>query len=317
MKKLFLLCCFIAILAGCHQAKNEGKTVGVIVPLQHPAMTEIVAGFKQELAKKYPHPVNVVVKNAQHDANLQRSIVQQFIAQNVDVLAPIGTDSFEMTVTSAKQIPVVGIAADIDETQHQALLAKQHQVTNILDEVDIPSQLSFIQCAIPEVKKITLIHSASDKFIRQARIVKQAAKTDGIIVQDLLVQQPSDMYTISQRVARDSNAIFILKDSLIVSGIATLVKQAESLHIPLISSDDGSVQGGAAFAVGVYERQTGILAADVTARILNGEKASNIPMQTMMHYNLFINQQHAPKQAISLASLKDCAKQSNYPVEMY
>lgn len=87
-----------------------------------------------------------------------------------------------------------------------------------------------------------------------------------------MVSQLSDLYTISNNINPKSKAIFILKDEMIVSGINTLVQQAEERRIPVIASDDGSVSKGAAFALGVSEYQTGVDAAKVALQILNGKK---------------------------------------------
>ena len=114
--------------------------------------------------------------------------------------------------------------------------------------------------------------------------------------------------------AGDSQAIFILKDHLIVNGIATIVQQAEKKHMAVISSDDGSVQGGAAFALGVRERQIGIKSADVTAAFLNGKPLKDIPITRLTHYNVFVNPLQAKAQGVDIKQLQAAAKKEGYGV---
>ena len=67
------------------------------------------------------------------------------------------------------------------------------------------------------MKKFTLIYSADDKVIPEANTTMAIAKKNGISVQPLMIQNLSDLYLTSQRIERDSQAIFILKDNLMSS----------------------------------------------------------------------------------------------------
>ena len=52
---------------------------------------------------------------------------------------------------------------------------------------------------------------------------------------------------------------------------------AESRKIPLVSSDEGSVKGGAAFALGVSERKIGEAGGKLVAEILSGTPVADLP----------------------------------------
>jgi putative tryptophan/tyrosine transport system substrate-binding protein len=295
-----------------YAADVKPVTIGIVVPLEHRAMREIVNGFKQELAEKYHGKVNVIVKNAEHDPMLEKIIISQFKAQGVDIIEPIGTDAFEMTLSSVRNKPVIGIAAELTEHQRQQL--KNPAVTDVIDETSAVKQLSFMVKAMPHLKKITLIHSADNKIFAEVAAVKQAASQFHIQVQDLMVSQQPELYTVSHHIDANSQAIFILKDHLVVSGIATLVKQAHSLHIPVVASDDGSVQGGAAFALGVREREIGTKSADITAEYLNGKPLKDIPITHLTNLQVFVNKAQSSSQGIEYKQLEQAAQQMGYGI---
>lgn len=311
LTSIIFSCLSLSTLASTGQPVKP-VTVGIIVPLQHQAMDEIVAGFKDELAKQYDGPVNVLVKNAQGDPNLQRAIIQSYNSTGVDLVAPIGTSTSQMTMSMVKDKPVVTVAALM--TEKERLQHDPQNVAGVLDEISSKDQINFIHQAYPKIKKLTLVHSADDKVFAEVDAVKQAAKANGLTVQTLMVQQLPDMYTISQRIDSDSQAVFVLKDSLIVSGIRTLEKEAQKRHIPVISSDQGSVEQGAAFALGVPERQIGVVGADIAAKILKGEAPAKIPLQTMTNYSVFVNKTAAQKQGLDITTLEQAAKRDNYAV---
>jgi putative ABC transport system substrate-binding protein len=291
---------------------NSPVKVGVLVPMQHQAMTEITKGFKQELQKSYHGKITFLVKNAQGDANLQRAILQEFIQQKVDLIAPIGTEATQMALAMIKNKPIIGIAAKYSEKQRQ--LRKPCNVTVVDDEISVTMQMAFMHDVMPQLKQITLVHSPGDKIMPEVQDCIKYGKQYGIQVQDLTVQQLSDLYTISSHISASSQAIFILKDSLIVSGIRTLVQQGKKRDIPVISSDDGSVQNGAVFALGVKERQIGVIGAKLAARVLQGVVICKIPIATMENPFVFINVAAAQELKLKVSFIEKMAKAHSYQV---
>lgn len=278
--------------------------------MQHQAMDEIVAGFKDTLQQNYPSKITFLIKNAQGDANLQRSILQQFKQQQVDLYVPIATQSTQMTLAMVHDKPIVGVAAEYTEVQRKRRVPCN--ITVVDDEIAVATQLQFMRKAIPNLKQITLVHSPSDKIMPEVAACIKYAKAHGFKVQDLMVQQLADLYIVSQRISPQSQAIFILKDSLIASGIRTLVKQAEISHIPVISSDDGTVQEGAAFAVGVKEYQIGVEGAKLATKVLQGTKISEVPIKNLDKFSVFINSKATARQEIDVVKIQQVAQKEGY-----
>lgn len=287
-------------------------TVGILAPVAIPAMAEIINGFKTELTRSYPGKVNYVVENAQGNINIQRSILQEFKAKNVNIVAPIGTAATQMSMAMMTKQPVVALAAEV--TNQARATFPNKNMTNILDEVNPAQQLKFIHAALPRLKNIALVYSSDDRIFDEVKQFNAAAKADGIATQKLMMQQMSDLYSISKQLKPNTQAIFIFKDEPVVAGIATLVQQAESKHIPVIASDDGSVEKGAAFAVGVSERKIGVGGAKLAAKVLAGTPASQVPVRLMTKYSVFVNKASMQKQGVSLAQISKTAKQFKYPV---
>ena len=80
MKRTFKTVAFCALstLSTLSFANTSQKpiTVGIVVPIALPAMTQIINGFETTLNKESKVPVTYLVKNAQGNANIQRSILQ-------------------------------------------------------------------------------------------------------------------------------------------------------------------------------------------------------------------------------------------------
>jgi len=303
MKKIILLFAF-ALVAMFYftlspKARQE-KLIGVVVPMEHQALNDIVRGLKETLCDK-----NTVIKvmNAQGDATIQKTIIQQFVRDRCDVIVPIGTAAAQMTLSLAKDCEVVCLAADIEG-----------KATCLKDQLSAEEALNFLHAAFPDIKKITLLYSSSEKIAAEIPKTLLAAKANGIEVQKLMVQSHSELYTAANAIANDSQAIFVLKDHLIVSGIQTVVAHAEKLKIPVMTSDEGSIIGGGAFAIGVKEADIGRQGAQMIQKIFGGAKERAV--QTMQGpFPLFVNRQACLKQGVDLPALEKAAMRLGYPVE--
>lgn len=311
-----LLFCALTALSTLSLASAPAKpiTVGILVPVALPAMTQIVNGFEASLNKESKVPVHYLVKNAQGDANIQRSILQEFNSSDVALVAPIGTDASQMTIAIIRNKPIVGIAAN--HLKSQAKKANNPNVTGVTSKVPPEERMHLIHEVLPQLKKLTIVYSADGRIFNQVNAFVAAAKKNHIQVQRLMVSQLSDLYTLSKSIAPDSQAIFILKDEMVVSGINTLLQQAHTKQIPVIASDDGSVSKGAAFALGVSEYQTGVDAGKVAAEILMGRKAGTMPVYDMKNYFVFLNSKSAKTQNVNPAAVKKAARKLGYEVEL-
>lgn len=287
--------------------------IGVILPIQHQAMTEIVNGFTQTLKKQNPdRPIVLLIRNASGDINLQRSIIEELKTKQVNLFVPVSTNTTLMTLAMIQKTPIVSIASNYTETQRQH--RKPCNITAVNDSIPPQPQLLFIKRLMPNLKQITIVHSASDKVIQEVNQFSALAKKMNISVQNLMVQQLSDLYTLASKISNKSQMIFIFKDNLVASGIRTLVQAANYRKIPLITSDDGTVENGAAFALGVPEYRLGALGAQLATQVLQGRKNTcDIPIHTIDRLSVFINtsalvQQKGP----SVQDIQQLAKRFRY-----
>jgi putative ABC transport system substrate-binding protein len=290
-------------------------TIGILVPVQLPAIDEVVDGFEGELNHLYNTQntrVIYLVQNAEGNTDTMHTILTQFKNQNVDIVVPIGTIANQMARSIIKTQPIVALAAQFTEADRAS--SSNKNITNIVDELTIEQQLTFIHKAIPSLKRLTLVYSPEERTNAQIQKANAVAQNYGITLQTLKVKQASELSNVDTRINTNSQGILILKDELIVSGIPELVKVANSRHLPLIASDTGSVENGAAFSVGVGERQIGSDGAMLALQVLQGTPASEVPIDIMTHYRVFINKDAAEKQHLDLGGVTSTANAYDYLV---
>lgn len=309
MKKLIIIAslCLLS-MAGIKLVRSKiakpSEKVGILVPMEHQALTDMVEGFKEALVGEYGGEIEIDVQNAQGDQIIQKAIINRFGSVDYRVVAAIGTATSQMMLKSIRNKPVVclDVTEDFSKTIKNA--------TGLL-EAKVKPSFDFLLKFKPEIKSFTVIYSTLEKIHGQVAELKHLAQEKGIKVQAIMVQNISDLYTIGRQINAESEAILILKDHVVVSGVASLAKTAAKMKIPLIASDDGSVKGGAAFALGNSEKQIGFEGGKIAVKLLSGIKPEQIKMKPVANQSLFIKSSACKKQGVSLKALTLAAGSKN------
>jgi ABC-type uncharacterized transport system substrate-binding protein len=308
MLRYIVLLIFSAAYFCCGQSFAKSyKQVMVILPMQHQALDDIVAGFEEGLHKFYKKPVRIKIYNAQGDNNVQNSMIQQAKRQkDVDLVVPITTTALQSAAAIIDKKPVLGIAALY--TEEERLSRKNKNLTVLQDEIGAKYSLGLIKKLFPAIKKISIIHSNVPKIQKEVTEFSKLCSKSNINVQKLLVPTLMDLYSVSKFIDKDSDIIFILKDNIIASGIQTLNQQAAKLKIPIVTSDEGTVKKGADISLGVIEKDIGIEGAKMATKILEGQSISNMSVRFMKDLTIFYNS----KSSIDAKLVSKSAKEIGY-----
>lgn len=311
--KALLISASVCLLMAC-KSEAPSKKVGIIVPIEHKALNEIVAGFEASLRQHSQQPITFKVENAQGDMNLQRAMILQMKNGDYDLLVPIGLTASQMTTALVHNKPIVSLASTYTQAEREAL--KPCQLAVVHDEIPPQQIIEFVHQAYPDMKNIALIHSASEKIFPDVAQAMTAGKRLGIHIQPYMINTLSELYSVASSLPAQVEGILVLKDNVVVSGISTLVVTAEKRHIPLMTSDQGSVQEGASFALGVHEKEIGIQGGQLAAAILSGKTACSLPIVNMETLTVFINQAQMTKAKLDAAPIAKASEQLHYRTEM-
>lgn len=311
MKRLMALVIVVVSLAVLlyflPRGSTEGLRIGLVVPVQNVALDDIVDGFKKEMAAQFAgRAISIDVQNALGDINLQKSAFNKFINDKVDIIVPIGKSATLMALTMApKEQPVLFLAAFI--TPDSELVRNKPSLMGVIDEIPVTMQLDFMRAAMTDLKKLAVVYVSSDKVFDDVKEFSKEALRYGIAVQELMVQNLAELYTVASRIEPDNQAIFTLKDVMVASGINALVQQADALRIPLVTSDEGTIRSGGAFAVGVTEAAIGRQGAQIASSFLENNQFERI--QYLRQISVFVNKSACAKQGVNADAIKSAAAQ--------
>ncbi len=312
LKLVFVLLSSVEICYGLGDAQPEAKkiTIGILMPIEHAAIREIVAGFTEKVHEQYPQVV-FNEQGAQGDIKLQRNILELFVGQGVDLVVPIGTSATQMALAVVKHQPIVSLAGIYAESERQKRIPLN--ITGVLDEIGGKNKLDFIREILPGIKNVSLIfHSGNEKNHQEvAEIIAYGKKID-IRIEIKSIQTFSELKAATESISNDSQAILILKDHLLASGIRMLVSIAAERAIPLITSDEGTVQIGATIALGVSERMIGEEGGRLAIKVLQGHSMEKLPMLDIQELAVFYNKEACRQKHIDLTKIQAYAAKHKY-----
>lgn len=314
----FIALCFITFVISNILNTALAINIGVLVPLQHQALDEITMGIK-EVINEYnskqikSKQIKVTVVNAQGDQTLLRQLIMQMKKNNIDYFMPIGTSTTQMCVSLIKNKHIIGVAAEIDHSQLKPKDRKR--ISFVSDKITPTDILKLIKNFIPKIKRIGLIYSNSEKIFPEVEQARIFCKKNNMNMFFKKVNTVSEIYQFGQSLIKDTDALLVFKDNLIVSGITGLVKLAKQNKKLLITEDDGSVKNGANFALGVPEKKIGTIAAQLLLKILKNGFREEYKMVIIDDISIFYNPITLKYQEyINQDDLKKIAKTLSYKI---
>ncbi|MDR1656501.1 MAG: ABC transporter substrate-binding protein [Deltaproteobacteria bacterium] len=291
MKKLIWLFSIpLLVLWSISSAQAFNVTIHQLV--EHPSLEEAANGFKAVLEESGLE-VKFTEYNAQNNVATSQQIVNSIISEKPDLILTVGTLTSQSTVNKIKDIPIVFTAVtDPVTAQLVASLEKPGaNVTGTSDMTPISDQIALIKEIQPDLKTVGVIYNPGEVNSQvQVDLVKKAAQSLGINVQEAVASNNANVYSAAQSLVGKAEAIFIPTDNTVISSFESVLKVATDRKIPVYPAEADSLKKGgtAALSLSYYElgRQTGLMAV----KILKGEvKPSDIPVQTQEKFDLFLN----------------------------
>lgn len=314
MRKTILFFCttLLAILGACTSQESKKVPIAILTPLTHPSLEQIEKGFKETIESKSPGKYRFVTYNAQGNKTLMRGEIEEIAQKRYPLVFTIGTISSQMTaeVFAKKGLdtPIVFTCVNDPVGFHivQSEQSPGRHVTGVKELVDFRKEIDLVLQYKPDIHRILLVLNPMEPgIVKDAEEVRTILKEKGIELMTVEVFQTNEFMTKVSPLMKQTDAVLVLKDNTVVSGLDPLIKLCNQYHIPLMTSDLDSPDRGAAFGYGVHEVEFGIEGAEKALRILNDHIApESIPVTPVSKFAFKVNQEAATTQGISLTQIE-------------
>jgi len=241
------------------------------------------------------------------------NLMQELKVANVDVVVTVGYPSAAAAKASGVATVIATGSGDPVVTGLVESLARPGgNVTGIADDAAALStkRLGLLKAASPQLRRVAMLWNKDDLGMTQRYDASaKAAQELGVMVQPLGVSEPNDFNEAFATMDRERpDAILMVTDSLTLLNRKRVFDYALEHQLPAIYEQDFMARAGGLMSYGADARESFDRAAALAARIFQGAKPADLPVEIPTHYLFVINMKTAeamnfavPNNVLSLA----------------
>lgn len=316
MKKLLTLILALAmalslVACGSSDKKDDSGektyTVGVVQLVQHEALDAATKGFTDALKEALGDKVNVVVKNASGDSNTCGTIVNGFLADNVDLIMANATPALQAAASATSTVPILGTSV----TDYATALEIANwtgtvggNISGTSDLAPLDQQAAMLQELFPNAKKVGMLFCSSEPNSKyQIDEVTKLLSNAGITCTEFAFTDSNDVSSVTQKACDASDVIFIPTDNTAASNTEAIANVVLASNTPVIAGEAGLCKGCGVATLSIDYYELGKITGQMAAKILTGEAdVSTMPIQFAPSVTKQANMANCQKLNITLPS---------------
>lgn len=229
--------------------------------------------------------IQIVYQCAQGNQAIAAQIAQHLAGLKPKVIVAISTPSAQSVLCACQEtsIPIVftAVTDPIAAKLVTTFEPRPEAITGVQDFVPIPERINFICSVVKNCKRIGVIYNSGE--INSSTIVqkmKEYVQGKRLEIVEATASKSSEVSIALNSLLEKVDVLYIPNDNTAVSAIATIVQWGDEHKIPILTSDTSLMDAGIFAAKGYNHELMGEVAGNLAARILNGEFAGNILVQT-------------------------------------
>jgi len=288
------------------ESRQSGRIVGIVQIAAHPALDSIREGVIDELTVQgfgSKNKIRIETQNASGQMPMARSICDKFVAEGASVIIPIATPTSQAAAGSTTKVPIVfGAVTDpINAGLVSSMEKPGKNITGVSDIWPIRQQIQLIVEFLPNTKAIGVIFNPGEANNDATMpLMRRACADMHLDLKEATISSVTEIQSAASSLIGKVDVFYNATDSIVVSGLESLVKVARDNRIPLFVGDVDSVERGGIAALGINYNRVGHLTGELAARVLRGENPGNIPVVIVKDFDLVINKSAAQKMGVTI-----------------
>ena len=265
-------------------ADTATYTVGICQLVQHVALDDATQGFIDALNDLLPGQVEFDNQNASNEIPMCSTIVNQFIAKEVDLILANATPALQAASAATGEIPILGtsvteygVALDIKSFDGTV----GGNVSGTSDLAPLDAQAAMIQEWFPDVKTVGLLYcSAEANSQYQVDVVKAELEKLGYTADYYSFSDSNDLAAVVESAVANCDLIYVPTDNTVAANTEIIDNICRPAGKPVIGGDQGICSGCTVATLCIAYYDLGYATGKMAAQILTGEAdISTMPIQ--------------------------------------
>ena len=284
----------------------EPYQIGIIQQLEHASLDEIYEGIIAAMADQgYVDGENIAITylNGQNDLSNLKTISQQFVSNNCDLIIGIATSACQSAAAETTEIPIV--AAAVTDMEAAGLVASNDapggNVTGVSDETPVDKQLELLLQLIPAGSTVGVAYCSSE-VNSQVQVNNALAYLDsvGVPYETGTVTNVNDIPQSLEALAQKVDALYIPVDNTLASAMPQVNQICVEHKLPLVVGAAAMVEEGALGSVAFDYYDVGYQSGEMAVRILEGADPATTPVEVVQDTKLVLSQAYADSIGLTL-----------------
>lgn len=257
-------------------ASGDGTVynIGICQLVQHEALDAATQGFKDALTEKLGEDgVKFDEQNASGDTANCSTIINGFVASDVDLILANATVPLQTATQATSDIPILGTsvtdyATALDISDWTGTVGGNVSGTSDLAPLD--QQAAMIQELFPDAQNVGLLYcSAEANSVYQCDVIEGDLTEAGYTVTRYAFNDTNDVTSVAQTAADASDVIYIPTDNTAASNTEAIANVVLPAKVPVVAGEEGICKGCgvATLSISYYDLgyQTGTMAYEILA----------------------------------------------------
>ena len=279
MKKLiaFMLAVLMVVtMTACSAAKTDGTyVVGICQIAPHDALDAATNGFKAALTEAFGDKITFKVENAGGEYNNCATIVDGFVAENVDLILANATAPLQAAKAATATIPILGTSV----TDYASALnisgwtgTVGGNVSGTSDLAPLDQQAAMVKELFPDAKNVGLLFcSAEPNSVYQVEQMKIHLEALGYTCAEFGFTDVNDLASVTQTACDGSDVIYIPTDNTAANNTEAIANVVLPANVPVVAGEAGICSGCGVATLSIDYYDLGYTTGKMAAEILKGE----------------------------------------------
>lgn len=299
MKKIIaviLAVLMLVSLTACSSSADDGKyVVGICQQMTHVALDSATQGFKDALIEELGEEnLTFLDKDAAGEYANCATIVDGFIAENVDLILANATYPLQAAASATSEIPILGTsvtdyATALNITDWSGTVGGN--VSGTTDLAPLDQQAAMVKELFPDAKNVGLLYCSTEpNSVYQVNLVKGYLEEMGYTCGMYSFADVNELQAVTEKACETSEVIYIPTDNTIANYTETVANVVLPAGVPVIAGESGICGGCGVATLSISYYDLGYATGKMAAQILTGEAdISTMPVQTATEFTKMYN----------------------------